>query len=88
MQDQLAVRGVVTYCDRLLSGGDFTACDELLRRIDVRRITPAVMVALLGMTKPAKEDLPARPGLYARIREAIVKQRGVVRADKLLTKYQ
>ncbi len=46
--------------DDLLVDGHFTACDDILRAIDVSRLDTNLLVAVLSITVAAREHLPYR----------------------------
>lgn len=54
--------------NRLFASGRFTLASSLLRHVDLARLDTDTLVGLLAATLPAREELPDRPGLVARVR--------------------
>lgn len=54
--------------DGLLSAGRFAHCDTIIESINVDRLGPTLLVALLAVTLPASSKLAARAGLVGRVR--------------------
>jgi tetratricopeptide (TPR) repeat protein len=70
--------------DELLQGAEFDRCDEILRRLDVHRLSTSLMVAFLSITLAAKSELGARAALVDRI-EARLREIEPSRLEGLLT---
>src|SRR5262245_32506297 len=75
---------VVDYVDRLLDDGAFATCDELLSKVEVRKIPTTLMRALLAVTLPAKSRLLSRKNLYEEINVAMVRLRGAETTERLI----
>ena len=52
--------------------------------VDVRYLSPAEMGAYLTVTAAARDKLPSRAAFYKRVRAAVVADRGVEGAERLL----
>lgn len=69
--DRKAIDVTFKYVNSLLLDGKFDVCDEILLRLDLRRLSPSLMIAFLTITAPAKDKLPNRPLFYSRVRQAL-----------------
>ncbi|MBL8792310.1 MAG: hypothetical protein JNM56_00240 [Planctomycetia bacterium] len=79
-------RALDFFDDRLLAG-DFRDCDRALRQLEVAKLSPSVLVSILGITIRAKK-LECRDSFYQRALEEIARQKGKKYATELLTKYR
>lgn len=82
--EQGATDLVFDYFDRLLSDGASTACDAVLRKVDVDRLSTSLMRSFLSITAAAKRKLPSRIGLYWEIKQAMFRLKGPVKTERLL----
>ena len=82
-----AVDQLIDCVDDLLTNGKFDECDELLRQVDVAKISPTLIITFLGITRAAKEKLRSRSLLCNRIKDKLVAEVGKERAERLLNKY-
>ena len=62
--------------DRLFAAGRFDACDELLRAVDLTRLSAPLIAGLLNATLPASDRLPERPAFVERAFERLCVLRG------------
>jgi hypothetical protein len=65
--DERAVELVFDTIDDLLLEGRFQVCDDTLRAVDVERLNPTLLLALLSITLAAKDRLHGREALLKRI---------------------
>ncbi len=84
---QKTIDHVFDFFDRLLGEGDFALANRIIARIDAESIQPVFLAAILSITKPARERLPARKSFADKASEAVARQRGDDEARKLLDKY-
>ncbi len=84
---QKTIDYVFDYLDRLLGEGDFTLVNRIIARLEPDSIQPVFLAAILSMTKPARERLPARTSFADKACETVARQRGHEEARKLLDKY-
>jgi hypothetical protein len=82
-----AIDMVLDRFDELLHAGEFREADEVLSAVDVKRIDSHVMVALMAITRPAKDKLIRRKELLRRI-ESALNAEAPGRADELLAGLQ
>jgi hypothetical protein len=81
---QEATDKIFDTIDRLLIGGEFAACNEILRRVDVSRLPSALMRSFLTITAAAKDKLPARKAFYDQVFSEMTRLRGAEKAQRLL----
>ena len=72
----LATDRIFDHMDRLLSDGEFRMCDEILRRLDISRISTSVMRSFLAITAAAASHLPSRKALFGTIKAAMSRIKG------------
>jgi len=82
-----AIKHVMDYLDDLLNAGKFDECDLAFRRVEVSRLSPAVLASFLSITLAAKKRLPYRYVFYRNALEAVAKHRGMDRAIDFLSRY-
>jgi len=70
--------------DRLLLEGAFTVCNEILRRVEVRRLPTALMRSFLTITAAAKDTLPARSAFYDQVLSELIRLKGNEKAQRIL----
>jgi GNAT superfamily N-acetyltransferase len=75
---------IFDFTDRLLCDGYFSACDDILRTVDVDKLPTALMRSFLSITAAAKEKLPSRPALFLKIEQKMIERRGAEKARKIL----
>jgi hypothetical protein len=73
--------------DNLLSEGNFSLADTIIRRMDASALTPVLLASVLSITQPARDRLPTRRGFYRAACQAISRQRGEEEAEQFLGKY-
>jgi hypothetical protein len=64
------------YMDDLLLEGAFPVCNEILKRLDVKRLPTALMRSFLTITAAAKAKLPARKAFYTQAFAEMVRVKG------------
>jgi hypothetical protein len=64
------------YVDDLLLAGAFPVCNEVLKRVDAKRLPAALMRSFLTITAAAKEKLPARGAFYRDAFSEMVRLKG------------
>lgn len=74
----------MTIIEAALRNGDFGIADHHLDAINVDSVSPAVILAVLSLTFPAKPQLNARTGFLERAEASLVRQLGRARASALL----
>lgn len=74
--DRKAIDVTFKYVNTLLIEGRFDVCDEILLQLDLRKLSPALMIAFLTITAPAKDKLPNRPLFYSRVWQALQAKKG------------
>ena len=74
---------VLEKIDDLLLEGRFEVVNEILSTVDVQRLDPTVMLALLSVTKSTNQNLPCWQKLFVRVESELV-ERFPGRAQKLL----
>jgi hypothetical protein len=79
-----AMDAVFDHLDRLLNDGLFGVCDKLLARVDLERMPSSVRRAFLAVTRPAKQELPARAAFYNEALRLLSQERGEQTARKML----
>ena len=79
-----AVDLIFDHFDELLQARKFREVDEALDAVDVNRLDSNLMVALLTITRAAKENLRRREELIRRI-ETKLRADAPERADKILS---
>ena len=75
---------IFDYMDRLLLEGCFGDADAVLAKADLTRLSPYSLRSLLCITCAAKSKLLSRKAFFAKVREQLVRQRGIEMANKLL----
>ncbi len=76
-----AVECIVDYLDDQLNAGEFAECNDVLRQVDVEKLSAPPVVAFLGITRTAKEFLPARAEFSGRARTKFTNEIGAERAE-------
>ena len=66
-----AIDILFTEVDKILSAGDFTRCDGLLRTIDPKRLDTNLLVAALSITKRGADKLRERPAFVQRVKSRL-----------------
>jgi len=79
-----AMDAVIDYLDRLLNDGLFRVCDKLLAQANLERMPSNVRRAFLAVTRPAKQELPARAAFYNEALRLLSQERGEATARKML----
>lgn len=69
--------------DALFRAGEFAVADDVLRAVDVARLNTSLMVAVLAITRAAKDKLPHREVLLQRIERRLTRAEPV-RVERLL----
>ena len=64
---------IFDWLDILLSYDHFEACDELLDKLDLKLLTPALMLGVLCMTRSARHKLKNREAFYFNVEEMLLK---------------
>jgi hypothetical protein len=77
---------VYDHIEQLLYEGSFKVCDQILERIDVDRLSTALMRSFLTITAPARDELKARSDLYTRIQKAMIGRIGEEKTGRLLSR--
>lgn len=70
--------------DALLCEGKFSACDQLLDRVDTERLDSNLMVAFLSITAAARDKLPARARLRTQVASAVRRLKGEAYEARLM----
>ena len=83
-----AIDVIFERVDSLLSQGHFGECDRLLGRVDIERLDSDLMVAFLAITAAARDKLPGRTSLRARVAEALHRLKGEQYAAELMAAHQ
>lgn len=68
-----AIRVLFREVDALLTASKFKQVDGILKRIDLSRLTPSLLVAVLSITFQSKQDLNKRAALMDRVRIELAK---------------
>lgn len=79
-----ALKRVYRALDELLRSGELATCDRILLSVDLDRLDPSVALGLLTMTLPARNDLPHRAALVARLRAHLLDRMDSHRVAELL----
>ena len=82
-----ATEQIVDHPDDLLNTGQFAQCNEVLRQVDVEKLSGPVIVAFLGITRVASGQLPARAEFCNKARTKLTAEIGRERAVRLLQAY-
>ena len=56
-ETQKAVGQVVDFVDGLLNEGEFEECSDVLNQVDVARLSPPIVISILGITRGARPSL-------------------------------
>jgi hypothetical protein len=81
---QGATDAIFETVDRSLQEGAFSACNEILQRVDVLRLPTAPMRSFLTITAAAKDQLPARKIYYDWVLSEMIRLNGNEMAQRLL----
>jgi hypothetical protein len=73
--------------NRILGRGRFGFCDDILRQVDVNKLTSTLLVGFLSVTLSASAFLTARPGFFSKVRAKILAEKGPDQTARLLDKY-
>jgi hypothetical protein len=79
-----AMDAVIDHLDRLLNDGFFKVCNKLLAQADLERMPSNVRRAFLAVTRPAKQELPARIAFFNEALRLLSQERGEETARKIL----
>jgi hypothetical protein len=83
--DQAALETLLAWLDHDLRRDRFVAVDDMLRQLEVSRLGPAVLLAALTITHPAREMLRERVAFLERVEHCLRQTLGDDRAAALLT---
>jgi hypothetical protein len=83
-QTQSATFVVFDRVERLLHGGSFGECDEILTHVNVDMLSSSLVRSFLTITFAAKDRLPYRSELFLKARSRLTTLRGEAVATKLL----
>lgn len=75
---------IFDHIDRLLLDSNFVQVDQILARVDVKKIPTALMRSFLTITAPAKNQLQARAELYKKIEKEMLELKGVEKTQRLI----
>jgi hypothetical protein len=75
---------IFDFIDRLLCDSLFPVCDEVLRRVDVEKLSTSLMRSFLSITDAAKHKLPSRPAFYQKIEQRMVCLKGLAATCKII----
>ena len=78
------MRVVYTYFYALRKKRDYQLCDQILQDMDVWRLPPVVLIAVLTVTAPLREPLANRRTFFGAAKVAIEKCRGPEATGRLL----
>ena len=81
---QGATDEVFETVDRLLLGGQFGVCNEILRCVDIHRLPTALMRSFLTITAAATDRMPARKPFYDRVESEMIRLKGKEKAQRIL----
>ena len=84
---QKTIDHIFDFFDSLLVERDFALANRIIARMNADSIQPVFLAAILSITKPARDRLPARKSFADKASEAVARQRGDEEARKLLDKY-
>lgn len=83
-REQKAIEVVLIYLERSLRRADWRLVDDILEQLDVTRLTPAILIAALSITVPARAFLSARPAFLRRAEAFMAHSLGHEKANALL----
>jgi hypothetical protein len=83
-REQKAIEFVLVHLERSLRRAQWRSVDDVMTRLDVSRLTPAVVVAVLSITFPAKAFLKVRSAFLERAEGFLSRSLGQERARALL----
>jgi hypothetical protein len=84
-QENAAMQAIYRYFHELCQQGDEALCGRILEDMDVTRLTPSLLVAVLTVTAPLKERLlDRRTSFFARARQAVAAVRGPEASQRIL----
>ena len=72
------------YIDRLLHVGMFEIVNEILRQVQVQKLSTSLMRSLLTITLAAKRHLKDREEFFERVEKEMTDRRGTAITDRLL----
>lgn len=78
------IRFVYAHMYRLRMAEDFAIIDRILEDIDVQRLPPSLLVAILTITVPIKKNLDNRASFYDRSKSTIEAVRGPQATSRIL----
>ncbi len=82
--ERRAIDVIFMIVNNHLMSEQFSDVDELLERIDLTKLTPVLMAAVLAITAAARDKLSNRAAFYERVRAIVEAERGTEGADRLL----
>lgn len=86
LKDQDPQKGsdlAVSAMDDFFLENRFSTAEEVLLTVDVTRLSPATILALLSISYHAKDKLPSRPKFFIRAKAELVDKLGEERAERL-----
>src|SRR5262249_18675776 len=86
-RDRSAIAEALDYFDDCLISRRFPDCERALRRLQVTKLAPSVLVAILGITLRA-QNLQNRASFFERAFQEIARQKSKKYARELLAKYR
>lgn len=84
MKEQAAVEKLLARLEDDLRTNKLRIVDDILKRLDVEKLAPAVLIAVLTITLPAKGDLHEREGFLNRVDTLLRRNLGDDRTAALL----
>ena len=83
-QARHAIDVIFQHMNSLLMERRFDDCNEILRKTELRRISPMLMAAFLTITAAARKELKNRPVFFENVRLLVEAERGPEDAKRLL----
>lgn len=83
-REDYAIDVIFRHMDNLFVERNFEACDLILHKVNIKRISVVLMISFLTITAAYKADLKSRKLFYRCVKRLIIKERGEVVARRLL----
>lgn len=83
-KERLVMRMIYNNLYRFRMDEEYGLCDRILEQLDVRRLTPSLLAAILTVTAAIRDYLQQRAAFFKRAMEEIVRVRGEQAAKQIL----
>lgn len=74
--------------DNLLLRGDFDIVNQLIKDIEIEKLSTSLCVSVLSITLAASDKLPNRQSFFFSVEERLIAERGKEKAERILRRFR